>query len=129
MARWKTPSDALPPFLLAGRIAGLDYVDTLQQWATGDHEAVLSKALATARKKPGGTLQSVAADMTLSRRQLWHAPAAASPTASAQTPTRPMVPRFAAAPASTSIPKVLGEVAYQRARPDAAPTRASIAST
>ncbi len=57
MARWKTPGDALPPFLLAGRIAGLDYVDTLQQWATGNHEAVLSKALATARKKPGGTLQ------------------------------------------------------------------------
>jgi hypothetical protein len=58
MARWKTPGDALPPFLLAGRIAGLDYVDTLQQWATGNHEEVLSKALATAaRKKSGGTLQ------------------------------------------------------------------------
>jgi len=58
MARWKTPSYALPPFVLAGRIAGLSYVDTLQQWATGDREAVLGKALASApRKKSGGALQ------------------------------------------------------------------------
>lgn len=57
MARWKTPGDALPAFLLVGRIAGEAYVDTLQQWATGNHETLLSRALATARKKPGGTLQ------------------------------------------------------------------------
>ncbi len=57
MARWKTPGDALPAFLLAGRLAGMDYVDTLQQWATGNHDAVLAKVLSTGRKKAGGTLQ------------------------------------------------------------------------
>ena len=57
MARWKSPQYALPPFLLASRLAGIPYVDALQQWATGDHEAVLDKALGNARKKSGGTLQ------------------------------------------------------------------------
>ncbi len=57
MARWKTPGDALPPFLLAGRLAGMPYVDILQAWATEDREAVLAKAVGTGRKKPGGTLQ------------------------------------------------------------------------
>jgi hypothetical protein len=57
MARWKTPSYALPPFLLAGRLAGMSYVDTLQQWATGDHEAVLAKLSGSGRKKASGTLQ------------------------------------------------------------------------
>jgi len=57
MARWKTPRYALPPFLLAGRLAGLSYVDTLQRWADGDRETVLARALATGRKKPGGALQ------------------------------------------------------------------------
>jgi hypothetical protein len=57
MARWKTPGDALPPFLLAGRLAGMSYVDILQAWATGDREAVLARAAGTGRKKAGGTLQ------------------------------------------------------------------------
>ena len=60
MARWKTPNYALPAFLLAGRLSGMGYLDTLQQWATGDHEAVLAKALAlsaSGKKKSSGTLQ------------------------------------------------------------------------
>ena len=58
MARWKTPDYALPPFVLAGRLAGMSYVDTLQQWASSNREAVLAKALAAApRKKSGGALQ------------------------------------------------------------------------
>jgi hypothetical protein len=57
MARWKTPGDALPPFLLAGRLAGMAYLDILQEWATGNREAVLSKALGSGRRKAGGTLQ------------------------------------------------------------------------
>ena len=56
MARWTTPSYALPPFLLAGRLAGMSYVDTLQAWANGDHAAVLDRLL-TGRKKSGATLQ------------------------------------------------------------------------
>lgn len=58
MARWKTPAYALPPFVLAGRLGGMSYVDTLQQWASGHREPVLSKALANApRKKSGSALQ------------------------------------------------------------------------
>jgi len=43
MARWKTPSYALPPFLLAGRLAGLTDQQTQQVWRTGDRDAVLQK--------------------------------------------------------------------------------------
>ncbi|HTX33624.1 MAG TPA: HEAT repeat domain-containing protein [Bryobacteraceae bacterium] len=57
MARWKTPRYALPPFVLASRLAGIPYVDALQQWANGNREAVLAKALGGGGKKPGGTLQ------------------------------------------------------------------------
>lgn len=57
MARWKTPGEALPAFLLAGRLAGMAYLDILQQWANGDREAVLAKAAPAGRRKPGGTLQ------------------------------------------------------------------------
>jgi hypothetical protein len=57
MARWKTPQYSLPPFLLASRLAGIPYVDALQRWATGNHEAVLEKALGSGGKKSGGTLQ------------------------------------------------------------------------
>jgi hypothetical protein len=59
MARWKTPSYALPPFVLAGRLAGVSYVDTLQQWASGDREPLLAKAAGAGvpRKKSGGAVQ------------------------------------------------------------------------
>jgi hypothetical protein len=43
MARWKTPSYALPPFLLAGRLAGMTDPLTRQAWQKGDREAVLQR--------------------------------------------------------------------------------------
>jgi hypothetical protein len=43
MARWKTASYALPPFLLAGRLAGMTDQQVHQLWQTGDREAVLQK--------------------------------------------------------------------------------------
>lgn len=43
MARWKTASYALPPFLLAGRLAGLTDQQTQQVWRSGDRGAVLQK--------------------------------------------------------------------------------------
>jgi hypothetical protein len=46
MSRWKTLRYALPPFLLVGRIAGLSDAQIQQEWAKGDREAVISKALA-----------------------------------------------------------------------------------
>jgi hypothetical protein len=43
MARWKTPDYALPPFLLAGRLAGMTDPLTQQAWRKGDREAVLQR--------------------------------------------------------------------------------------
>lgn len=51
MARWPTLRFALPPFLLMGRIAGLPDSETQQDWAKGDREPVLQKALDTADPK------------------------------------------------------------------------------
>jgi hypothetical protein len=48
MARWKTPSYALPPFRLAGRIAGLTDAQIHQSWEPGGRERVIQKALASA---------------------------------------------------------------------------------
>ena len=53
MARWKTPRYALPPYLLLGRVAGLPEDQIQQSWEKGDRETVISKALATASRKPG----------------------------------------------------------------------------
>ena len=46
MARWKTLSYALPPFLLVGRVAGLSDRDIQQAWAKGEREPVIAKATA-----------------------------------------------------------------------------------
>jgi hypothetical protein len=51
MARWKTPSYALPPFLLLGRVAGLTDQQAQQSWASGDREAVIAKAQPAPRKR------------------------------------------------------------------------------
>jgi HEAT repeats len=51
MARWKTPSYALPPFRLLGRVAGLPDTQVRQMWAAGDREHVIQKALDSAVKK------------------------------------------------------------------------------
>ncbi|MBV9767848.1 MAG: hypothetical protein JOZ48_23610 [Acidobacteriaceae bacterium] len=45
MARWHDLEHALPPFLLAGRLAGLDENSIRQAWLAGDREAVLKQAL------------------------------------------------------------------------------------
>ena len=51
MARWKTLSYALPPFLLVGRIAGLPDDQIHQYWEKGDREPVIQKALAASRRR------------------------------------------------------------------------------
>jgi HEAT repeats len=43
MARWKTASYALPPFLLAGRLSGMSDRQVQQAWQKGDRDAVLQK--------------------------------------------------------------------------------------
>jgi hypothetical protein len=45
MARWRELPHALPAFILAGRLAGLDDAGIRNAWLEGDREAVLSKAL------------------------------------------------------------------------------------
>ena len=51
MARWKTLSYALPPFLLLGRVAGIGDAQTRQDWEKGDREAVIQKAGSAARNR------------------------------------------------------------------------------
>jgi hypothetical protein len=51
MARWKTLSHALPPYLLLGRIAGLPENDVQAAWTRGDRDWVITQATATAAKK------------------------------------------------------------------------------
>jgi hypothetical protein len=46
MARWKTLSHALPPYLLLGRIAGLPEEEVHAAWTRGDREWVIAKAAA-----------------------------------------------------------------------------------
>lgn len=43
MARWNSPSHALPAYLVAGRVAGVPEEEILKAWAKGDRESVLSK--------------------------------------------------------------------------------------
>lgn len=51
MARWRDLSVALPPFLLAGRLAGLSEKQIQDDWTGGHREEVLALALKSARKK------------------------------------------------------------------------------
>ena len=53
MARWKNLRYALPPFILAGRLAGLNEAEIQKAWTSGDRETVIKAALGVkARKKP-----------------------------------------------------------------------------
>ena len=45
MARWETLRYALPPFLLVGRLAGLQDEQVQRRWSAGEREAVIAKAL------------------------------------------------------------------------------------
>ncbi len=53
MARWHDLHHALPAFILAGRLAGLDEAAINSAWVSGDREAVLSKALNPNGKRSG----------------------------------------------------------------------------
>jgi hypothetical protein len=53
MARWHTPLYAQPPFLLLGRVAGLQDAEVNDRWEKGDPEPTIQQALDTAAKKPG----------------------------------------------------------------------------
>lgn len=45
MARWRDLQHALPAFILAGRLAGLDENEIQAAWLSGDRESVLDQAL------------------------------------------------------------------------------------
>lgn len=51
MARWHNLQDALPAFILAGRLAGLDEKEIQDAWVTGDREAVLKQAINPKKKR------------------------------------------------------------------------------
>ncbi len=50
MARWHDDDQALPAFILAGRLAGLDDAAIKNAWVNGDREPVLKKALNSSGK-------------------------------------------------------------------------------
>jgi len=55
MARWNSLRHALPPFLLAGRLAGLKEAEIQDAWTKGEREAVIGKLRKTrGRVGPGG---------------------------------------------------------------------------
>ncbi len=54
MARWHDLEHALPAFILAGRIAGLNEKEIQAAWVSGDREPVLKQAL-KAKKKTAAT--------------------------------------------------------------------------
>lgn len=51
MARWKALKNALPAFVLVGRLTALDDSKVQDAWASGDRESVIAQALASVKKK------------------------------------------------------------------------------
>lgn len=51
MARWHNLEDALPAFILAGRLAGLDEKEIQDAWISGDREPVLQQAMNPKKKR------------------------------------------------------------------------------
>lgn len=51
MARWHDLQHALPAFILAGRLAGLDEKEIHSAWLSGDRESVLDQALHPKKKR------------------------------------------------------------------------------
>jgi len=51
MARWKTPTYALPPFLLVARAAGLSDQQAQTSWQKGDRESVIAKVVGGPQRK------------------------------------------------------------------------------
>jgi len=54
MAQWKVLRYALPPFMLVGRLAGLNEQQIQKAWTSGDRRPVIAAALAKERKKKPG---------------------------------------------------------------------------
>jgi hypothetical protein len=52
MAQWKTPRYALPPFLLAGRLAGIPDAQIHQYWTSGRRTPVIQRAIGSASRRP-----------------------------------------------------------------------------
>ena len=50
MARWKSLSHALAPYMLIGRIAGMTEQQIQDTWTNGEREAVIAKVLKSSRK-------------------------------------------------------------------------------
>ena len=53
MARWRDLEHALPGFILAGRLAGLDEKEIQAAWVSGNREAVIQRALNPNGKRAG----------------------------------------------------------------------------
>jgi len=54
MAQWKNLEYALPPFILVGRLAGMNEQEIQKAWTSGDRQAAIAIALgAKTKKKPG----------------------------------------------------------------------------
>ena len=51
MARWKTLSHALPPYLLLGRVAGLPEEEVKAAWERGDREWLIAQVSGPGKKK------------------------------------------------------------------------------
>lgn len=54
MAQWKTLRYALPAFILAGRLAGLNEQEIQKAWTSGNRQSVIGLALESERKKKPG---------------------------------------------------------------------------
>jgi hypothetical protein len=51
MARWKSLKNALPAFVLVGRLTPLTDAEVQDAWTRGDRESVIAQALASVKKK------------------------------------------------------------------------------
>jgi len=51
MARWKSLGHAFAPFVLVGRVAGLQEKEIQDAWSSGDRESVIGAALGTGKRK------------------------------------------------------------------------------
>jgi hypothetical protein len=52
MAQWKELRYALPPFILVGRLAGMNEQEIQKAWTSGDRQTAIGLALASREKKP-----------------------------------------------------------------------------
>jgi hypothetical protein len=59
MARWHNLQDALPAFILAGRLAGLDEKEIQDAWISGNRERILQQAM-NPKKKRGTSKKQLA---------------------------------------------------------------------